>query len=57
MTPDLLRLHRAALSSGDRAVWGCIVRVDRAGVAEVLRPRWLPSPVSLVKPLPVRGQG
>ena len=33
MTPSTLTLHRAALSSGDRAVWGRIIHVDPKGVA------------------------
>jgi len=39
MTPDTLRLHSQALTSGD------VVCVDRSGVARVLR--WTPKPVSL----------
>ena len=56
MTPSTLTLHRAALSSGDRAVWGRIIRVDRKGVAQVVKPpaRSLAQPVSLKEPLPER---
>ena len=58
MTPATLRLHRAALTSGDRAVWpGTRFVVSPAGVAVIDTPPVIwPAPVSLVPPMEERQQ-